>query len=125
MMNERDVERLLNLARTELVGASDAGIKGQLYDVCREFFKDSNSWYEHIKLPIIAGQRHIYTAQKFYYNPSSCLWVPRTFIAPGYWRALDPDKNGVELRSERSRPCILYVFIVTLEDLAGNPIDES
>ena len=58
MMDDRDVERLLNLARTELVGASDAGIKGQLYDVCREFFKDSNSWYEHITVPIISGHRH-------------------------------------------------------------------
>jgi len=58
MMDERDVERLLNLARTELVGASDAGIKGQLYDVCREFFKDSNSWYEHISVPVLANTRH-------------------------------------------------------------------
>ena len=49
---------MLNLARTELVGASDAGIKAQLYDVCREFFKDSNSWYEHIKLSVIANERH-------------------------------------------------------------------
>ena len=58
MMNEQDVDRLLNLARTELVGASDAGIKAQLYDVCREFFKDSNSWYEHISIPVVANQRH-------------------------------------------------------------------
>ena len=58
MMDQQDVTRLLNLARTELVGASDAGIKAQLYDVCREFFKDSNSWYEHIKLSVIANERH-------------------------------------------------------------------
>ena len=57
-MDQQDVTRLLNLARTELVGASDAGIKAQLYDVCREFFKDSNSWYEHIKLSVIANERH-------------------------------------------------------------------
>ena len=58
MMDQQDVTRLLNLARTELAGASDAGIKAQLYDVCREFFKDSNSWYEHIKLSVIANERH-------------------------------------------------------------------
>ena len=58
MMDQQDVTRLLNLARTELLGASDAGIKAQLYDVCREFFKDSNSWYEHIKLSVIANERH-------------------------------------------------------------------
>ena len=58
MMDQQDVTRLLNLARTELGGASDAGIKAQLYDVCREFFKDSNSWYEHIKLSVIANERH-------------------------------------------------------------------
>ena len=57
-MDQQDVTRLLNLARTELGGASDAGIKAQLYDVCREFFKDSNSWYEHIKLSVIANERH-------------------------------------------------------------------
>lgn len=54
-MDERDVTRLLNLSRTELPGASDAGIKAQLYDVAREFFKDSNSWYEFIQFPVLTG----------------------------------------------------------------------
>jgi hypothetical protein len=55
MIDERDLDHLLNLARTELVGASDGGMKAQLYDVCHEFFADSNAWVEHLQVPILAN----------------------------------------------------------------------
>ena len=99
MMDERDVERLLNLARTELVGASDAGIKGQLYDVCREFFKDSNSWYEHIKLPIIAGQRHyrITPAEGGMILRLATIWDSNRIVLPAILPHLDPPSAELEL----------------------------
>ncbi len=99
MMNERDVDRLLNLARTELVGASDAGIKAQLYDVCREFFKDSNSWYEHISVSIISGQRHyrITPAEGGMILRLAAVWdnnrIPLSAILPH----LDPPSAELEL----------------------------
>ena len=54
-MDKRDVERMLNLARTELPGASDSGLKMQLFDVINEFLADSNSWKEWISVPIVIG----------------------------------------------------------------------
>jgi len=58
MIDKHDLERMLNLARTDLVGSSEAGLKAQLFEVCHEFFADSNAWQEHIKVPIVAGERN-------------------------------------------------------------------
>lgn len=48
MIAKQDLDQLMNQLRVKLVGASDAGLKAQLYDVCTEFFRDSLSWYEII-----------------------------------------------------------------------------
>ena len=98
MMDERDVERLMNLARTELLGASDAGIKGQLYDVCREFFKDSNSWYEHISIPIIAGTQwyRITPAHGGMVLRLATVWDNNKITMPAVLPHLDPPSAEIE-----------------------------
>ena len=50
-----DFERLMNQARVKLTGASEAGLKGELFDVINEFFQDSNCWVESIALTIVTG----------------------------------------------------------------------
>ena len=99
MMYDRDVERLLNLARTELVGASDAGIKGQLYDVCREFFKDSNSWYEIISVPILSGHRHyrITPRDGGMILRLATIWDSNHITMPAIMPHLDPPSAELEL----------------------------
>ena len=99
MMDERDVDRLLNLCRTELVGAADAGLKAQMYDVCREFFKDSNSWYEHIKLSVIAGQRHyrITPAEGGMVLRLVAIWDSNHIGLPAILPHLDPPSAEIEL----------------------------
>ena len=37
-IQKRDFDRLMNQARTKLTGASEAGLKGELFDVITEFF---------------------------------------------------------------------------------------
>jgi hypothetical protein len=54
-MQDRDVQRLLNLARDNLPGTSDAGLKAVLFDVINEFFDCSNAWLEWLSVPIITG----------------------------------------------------------------------
>lgn len=49
-----DLLQLLNQARMSLPGASDAGLKSQLFDVLSEFFNDSSAWSEDISI-IIPG----------------------------------------------------------------------
>jgi len=99
MMDDRDVERLLNLARTELVGASDAGIKGQLYDVCREFFKDSNSWYEIISVPILSGHRHYRRTPRDggMILRLATIWDSNHITMPAIMPHLDPPSAELEL----------------------------
>jgi len=48
-----DLDHLLNQARVKLPGASDAGIKHELYDVLDEFFKITSAWKEDEILQII------------------------------------------------------------------------
>jgi hypothetical protein len=50
-----DVELLMNNARIHLSGSSDTGIKTELFNAMSEFLKDSNSWIEHVRLPVTAG----------------------------------------------------------------------
>jgi hypothetical protein len=50
-INKTDFDQLMNQARIKLVGASDAGLLGELYDVLSEFFNDSRSWTQDITVP--------------------------------------------------------------------------
>jgi len=43
----------MNQARVKLPGASDAGIKGELFDVLHEFFSDSSAWQEAITFDVM------------------------------------------------------------------------
>ena len=56
-MQDRDVQRLMNLCRDSLPGSSDAGLKAQLFDVINEFFDCSNAWIEWLTVPITAGNQ--------------------------------------------------------------------
>ena len=51
----RDFERLMNQARVQLPGSSDAGVKGVMFDIIDEFFDVSNSWTEWLSLAIMPG----------------------------------------------------------------------
>jgi hypothetical protein len=55
-LDRREFEQLMFQAQTKLPGASDNGIKAELYDVLKEFFRDSNAWREDIKFTPIANQ---------------------------------------------------------------------
>jgi hypothetical protein len=53
----RDFERLMNQARIQCPGSSDAGVKGVMFDIIDEFFDVSNSWAEWISLAIAPGSQ--------------------------------------------------------------------
>jgi hypothetical protein len=52
---KHDYDRLVNKARVELPGVSDAGIKQALFDVFHEFFTETSVWKEDIEVPIVVG----------------------------------------------------------------------
>ena len=52
MIQDRDFERVMNQARVQLTGVSDAGLKGTLFDVLDEFLDVSNAWVEWLQLSI-------------------------------------------------------------------------
>lgn len=54
-MAKQDFDRFMNQVRVRLPGASDAGIKGELFEVFSEFFEDSNSWTETLTVPVLAS----------------------------------------------------------------------
>lgn len=54
MSTQDDINQLINQARVKLVGASDAALKLELFDVLKEFFDYSSCWSENVSI-IIAG----------------------------------------------------------------------
>jgi len=54
-LDPREVQQLLANAQIKLTGASESGIKAELYDVLKEFFSDSNCWTEDISFLPVAG----------------------------------------------------------------------
>lgn len=64
-LDPREVDQFLNQARIKLPGASDSGIKLELYDVFKEFFDDSNSWTEDIEFQSQAGTQNYLITPRF------------------------------------------------------------
>src|ERR1700684_4226664 len=54
-IDKQDFDRFMANAFVKLPGASEAGIKGELFDTMGEFVGDSNVWSEWIYLPVIAN----------------------------------------------------------------------
>lgn len=51
----QDIDRVMNDLRTRLTGASDSGIKMELFNTIQEFLQDTNAWVENIDLMVTAG----------------------------------------------------------------------
>lgn len=49
-INKVDLDQLLVQAKVSLIGASDAGLRGALYDVMSEFLNDSSTWTQDIAI---------------------------------------------------------------------------
>lgn len=52
-LDVKEFEQFMTLAEVKLTGASQAGIKAELYDVLKEFFTDSNAWREDIEFQAV------------------------------------------------------------------------
>jgi hypothetical protein len=55
-LDPREVSQLLVQAQIKLTGASEGGIKAELYDVLKEFFDDSSCWQEDIPFLPVANE---------------------------------------------------------------------
>ena len=91
-IQERDFERLMNQARVKLPGSSEEGLKGELFDVISEFFDVSNSWFEWMQIPIVAGQ------QEYTVNPQKggmiirlvCIFDTNMIVLPAHMAEIHP-----------------------------------
>ena len=54
-IQKQDFERFMGQVRTKLAGASDAGIKAELFEVLDEFCDDTTAWQEQIALNALAA----------------------------------------------------------------------
>jgi hypothetical protein len=64
-LDPREVQQLLANAQIKLTGASESGIKAELYDVLKEFFGDSSCWQEDIPFLPVADQSEYLLAPAF------------------------------------------------------------
>jgi len=47
-INKADLDQFLNQAKVKLVGAADAGLRGEFYDVVSEFLNDTSIWTQDV-----------------------------------------------------------------------------
>jgi hypothetical protein len=64
-LDPREVSQLLAQAQIKLTGASEGGIKAELYDVLKEFFGDSSCWQEDIPFLPLVDQHEYMLAPAF------------------------------------------------------------
>lgn len=57
-INKADFDQLMNQARIKLIGASENGLKAELYDVLSEFFNDSSCWTQDVTIPYVSGTQN-------------------------------------------------------------------
>lgn len=67
-IRQPDFDQMMNQARVTLVGASEAGLRGALYDTLAEFFNDSSCWTQDVTVsavpavtsyPLVVGEGQI------------------------------------------------------------------
>ena len=129
-INPNDLSLLLNQATVKLTGATNKGIKAELYTVLDEFFDISSSWFEKIPVDAIAFQ-HEYTVTptegrivrlgvvKSNTNfPTNALYdasVAASQQNVGGWLpipAIMPTLGTIILQSPPSNPAALHVWVI-------------
>ena len=105
-ISKDEFERFMNQARIGLPGASDAGIKQQLYDVLDDFCENSGAWQETLSVPILPGTTSggmstnvTYTltpAKEGYIIRLVGVWDPNVIPQPAFIPTFDggPDSVG-------------------------------
>jgi len=58
MIAERDYDRVISQAHVKLTGASEAGLKSELFDVLSEFIGDSNCWTEWVTVNVVPNEQN-------------------------------------------------------------------
>lgn len=54
-INKQDLDQMLNQAKVRLIGASDNGLRGELYDTLSEFLNDTSIWTQDVVFVAEAG----------------------------------------------------------------------
>lgn len=132
MIAKHDLDQLLNQARVYCVGASDAGLKAELYDVLTEFCRDSGVWTQDI---VVAYQPNVQTYPLFV--PSGQIYdlvgvsdwgttVPTpTTSTPAnasFVPALMPDFDTLVVKN---KPQLAGYFVVTVRTNVVLPTDRN
>lgn len=80
-MANMDMNRLMDSARINLPGATDAAIQNELFYVMNEFFQNSNIWYEDIPFNVTPTSLNLTTnPQAFSYDVVPSMGVVNRLI---------------------------------------------
>lgn len=109
MLNPLDINVVMNQARVELTGVSDAGLKAKMYEAMEEFFRDTSSWREQIPFNVIT------TALAYTVVPAEgqIIRLEKVTDPGGYFvPALMEDIPTVQLQNAPNQP-VQYTATVT------------
>jgi hypothetical protein len=106
---ETDLRHLMDQARVKLLGASDAQLKAELYDVFHEFFDMSSSWTDQLTVPIVAGiTTYVLTPDEGYIIRLAGVEDANKFTQP----AIMPEVGTIVLRDPPNLNQTFTAFVV-------------
>lgn len=114
-IEQRNLERFMDLARVKCTGASDAGIKAELFEVLREFFNDSNAWQTSVTFSTVAGQTNYVVSPGSEGQVLRLAGVLDSNLVPQ--AALMPDIGTIVLQSAPNTVQAMTAYFVKTVDL--------
>lgn len=115
-----DYNRLINAARTELAGATDAGIKQALFDVLDEFFTVTSTWQENIDITLVVDQTEYHLVSP---NPGAITRLWRLFDSGNVDQMATLDEDDV--LTLRNLPNAVATWTARVVKTVGLPITRT
>lgn len=77
-IRKQDFDQMMNQARVTLTGASEAGLRGALYDTLAEFFNDSSCWTQDVVVSALPNR----TSYPLVVSEGQIIRLSGVFTAP-------------------------------------------
>jgi hypothetical protein len=107
---KQDWDQLITQATVRLVGVSDKGLKGELYDVLTEFFNDSSCWTQVVPVNAVTTA----TEYPLQVNEGQIIRLVGTVDGSGYSvPSIMPDIGTLVLAHEPNSAQTYYSEVVT------------
>lgn len=125
-IDKKDFEQMMNQARFELTGASEAGLRSTLFEVIKEFMVDSQCWRECISVPVVSSpptQTYSITPKEGIVNTLLGVWDAKFIPVAAFMQETGP--NSVLFLVHPPANTVASPFVVDVAKAPSLPTDRD